>query len=122
MKWKKVSPEMCEILEGALKGYDCQKRPMFGTPAYFVNDNMFAGAWQDVIILRLSAADRDEIMGASDEVVPFEPMEGRPMKEYVAVPEPFASDKREFAGWLARSYEYARSLPPKVKKKKKKKG
>ena len=121
MKWKKVSPEMCDILEDALKGYDCQKRPMFGTPAYFVNDNMFAGAWQDVIILRLPAADRDEIKSVSDEIVAFEPMEGRPMKEYVAVPEPFTSDRREFMRWVDKAYEYARSLPPKVKKEKKKK-
>jgi TfoX/Sxy family transcriptional regulator of competence genes len=111
---------MCDILEDALKGYDCQKRPMFGTPAYFVNDNMFAGAWQDVIILRLSAADRDGIKNVSDEIVAFEPMEGRPMKEYVAVPEPFTSDRREFMKWVDKAYEYARSLPPKVKKKKKK--
>jgi TfoX/Sxy family transcriptional regulator of competence genes len=121
MKWKKVSPEMCDILEDALKGYDCQKRPMFGTPAYFVNDNMFAGAWQDVIILRLPAAERDEIKSVSDEIVAFEPMEGRPMKEYVAVPEPFTSDRREFMRWVDKAYEYARSLPPKVKKEKKKK-
>ncbi len=42
------------------------------------------------------------------------------MREYVAVPEPFAADPREFAAWLARSYEFAKSLPPKVKKEKKK--
>ena len=122
MKWKKVSPEMCDILDDALKAFACEKRRMFGTPAYFVNNNMFAGAWQDVIILRLSPADRDEIRKVSDEVVAFEPMEGRPMKEYVAVPEPFASDRREFMKWVERSYAFARSLPPKVKKEKKKKG
>jgi len=120
MKWKKVSPEMSEILQEALAGYACEKRPMFGCPAYFVNNNMFAGVHQDVIILRLSPADREAIQKASDEIVPFEPMEGRPMREYVAVPEPFASDKREFAAWVDRAYEFARSLPPKVKKEKKK--
>jgi TfoX/Sxy family transcriptional regulator of competence genes len=122
MKWKKVSSEMCDILDDALKGFPSEKRRMFGTPAYFVNNNMFAGAWQDVIILRLSPTDREEIRKVSDEVVPFEPMEGRPMKEYMAVPEPFASDRREFIKWVERSYELARSLPPKVKKEKKKKG
>jgi TfoX/Sxy family transcriptional regulator of competence genes len=119
MKWKKVSPEMCDILENALSAYACEKRKMFGTPAYFVNNNMFAGVWQDVIILRLSPEDRAEIRRVSDEVVPFEPMEGRPMKEYMAVPEPFASDHREFMKWIERSYEFARSLPPKVKKERK---
>lgn len=122
MKWKKVSPEMSEILEDALKGYACEKRPMFGCPAYFINNNMFAGVHQDVIILRLSENDRREIAAASDEIVNFEPMEGRPMREYMAVPEPFASDRREFAKWVDRAYEFARSLPPKEKKGKKKKG
>jgi len=110
---------MCDILEDALKTYPCEKRRMFGTPAYFVNNNMFAGAWQDVIILRLSSEDRDAIRKASDEVVAFEPMEGRPMKEYMALPEPFASDRHEFMKWVERSYNYARSLPPKIKGEKK---
>ena len=93
---------------------------MFGTPAYFVNNNMFAGAWQDVIILRLSPADREEIQRVSDEVVPFEPKEGQRMREYVAVPEPFASDRQEFSKWVSRSYDFAKALPPKEKKEKKK--
>jgi TfoX/Sxy family transcriptional regulator of competence genes len=120
MKWKKVSAEMSAILEESLSGFACEKRPMFGCPAYFVNNNMFAGAWQDVIILRLSPTDREKIQEASDEVVPFEPTAGRPMKEYVAVPEPFTSDRREFTTWLGRAYDYAKSLPPKEKKEKKK--
>jgi TfoX/Sxy family transcriptional regulator of competence genes len=120
MKWKKVSPEMCAILDEALKGYACDKRQMFGCPAYFVNNNMFAGVHQDSIILRLSEENRKKIAEVTDEVGPFEPMEGRPMKEYVAVPEPFASDRREFMKWLDRAYEYARALPPKEKKEKKK--
>lgn len=42
MTWKKVSPELCALLEKVLMSYDCRNKPMFGCPAYFVNNNMFA--------------------------------------------------------------------------------
>jgi TfoX/Sxy family transcriptional regulator of competence genes len=88
---------------------------MFGAVTYFVNGNMFAGIHEDTIILRLSEKDRQEIMAADDEVKLFEPMEGRPMKEYVALPEPVYNQPDIFQRWLKRSYEYALSLKPKEK-------
>jgi len=119
MAWKKVNEEMSAILEEALAPYDCEKRKMFGCPAYFINNNMFAGVHQDTILLRLSEQDRAEIQALYDEVVPFEPFEGRPMREYVGLPEPLASDSGLFAPWVKRSYEWVATLPPKEKKKKK---
>jgi len=117
--WKKVNEQMCEILDEALAPYDCEKRKMFGCPAYFINNNMFAGVHQDIIILRLSEQDRAEIRKEHDEIGPFEPFEGRPMKEYVGFPEPLASDADIFAPWVKRSFEWAVTLPPREKKKKK---
>jgi hypothetical protein len=43
MDWEKASPELGIYLQNLLIGYNCQKKPMFGSPVYFVNDNMFAG-------------------------------------------------------------------------------
>ena len=53
MAWKKVSPEMCDLLEEALAGFDKDKRQMFGCPAYFINDNWFAGVHEDNVLIRL---------------------------------------------------------------------
>ena len=121
MKWKKVSSELSEFLENALEGFECQKRIMFGCPAYFVNNNMFTSVHQDNIILRLSEDHREMIQKDYDETAAFEPMEGRVMKEYMVLPEELYSDTETFGKWLNRSFEFVASLPPKQKKGKTKK-
>ncbi len=120
MAWKKVSPAVCDILEEALMGYPAQERRMFGSPSFFINNNMFAGAHEEYIFLRLSEQDRKEIMATSDEISLFEPLSGRPMREYVALPEPLLSDREWLQEWARRSFLFASSLPPKKKKEKKK--
>lgn len=121
MKWKKVSEELSDLLADALVDFDCNKRMMFGCPAYFVNNNMFTGVHQDNIMIRLSESDRSAIQTKYDEAQPFEPMKGRVMKEYMLVPESLYNDSEEFNSWLNKSFEYASSLPPKKPKKKGKK-
>jgi TfoX/Sxy family transcriptional regulator of competence genes len=115
MKWKKVSPELNAFLEKNLAGFAADKRPMFGASTFFVNGNMFAGAHEDTIILRLSEEDRRKVMSEPDEIRPFEPMPGRFMKEYVTLPESVYSQPDLFRELLRRSCEYARSLKPKEK-------
>ena len=89
---------------------------MFGFPCAFVNGNMFTGLHQRDMIVRLpedARAELFEVPGASR----FEPMAGRVMREYVAVPHPTQSDAELLAAWVARSFEFARSLPVKKPKK-----
>ena len=119
MAWMKVPEQLKEFMDRKTAGLECEKKPMFGCPAYFVNRNMFAGAHEDKVMLRLSEADRDEIKARYDEVAAFEPMKGRPMREYVALPAT-VYDGEEFDDWLRKSYEYASSLPPKAEKPKRK--
>jgi TfoX/Sxy family transcriptional regulator of competence genes len=90
-------------------------RPMFGCPAYFSGGNLFAGVWQDTLMLRLSEEDRAEVAAAGGR--PFEPMPGRPMKEYVALPPSLVADADAAAAWVRKAAAYAASLPPKKKKK-----
>lgn len=61
MAWRKPSEELSIILVEALAGFDVPPRKMFGSPVYFVNDNMFVGVHQDSIMLRLRAEDRDSL-------------------------------------------------------------
>jgi len=88
---------------------------MFGFPAYFINGNMFTGAFEDKLFLRFSESDRMEIAKVSPLVKPFEPMPGRPMGEYVALPRSLYMDRSFFDKWLERSIRYTNSLPPKKK-------
>ena len=116
MKWKKVTPELNAFLEKNMASFKADRRPMFGASTYFVKGNMFAGIHEDTIILRLSEKDRQEIMKEYDEVRPFEPVAGRPMKEYVTLPESLYNEPDVFHKWLRRSYEYASSLKLKEKR------
>jgi len=118
--WKKVSPELSQILAEAVVAFPVQKKIMFGCPAYFVHGNMFAGVHQDSLMIRLPEADQSGLMRLNDEVSHFEPMPGRPMKEYLVLPASMLEDAREFGHWLRRSFEYASSLPPKLPKGEKK--
>lgn len=121
MPWKKVSIELSEFLEQALTRFDVQKKKMFGCPVYFINNNMFMGAFQDTIFIRLSEKDREKLFSSNDEVAPFEPIEGQIMREYVVLPESLFEDREFFEKWLNRSFKYVSSLPPRKPKTRKKK-
>ena len=40
MVWRKPTPELIQFLDEVLAGYDSQRKPMFGSPVYWVNGNM----------------------------------------------------------------------------------
>jgi TfoX/Sxy family transcriptional regulator of competence genes len=61
-------------------------RPMFGNLSAFVNGNMFAGVYGDSLFVRLSDDDRADLLGKKGAKL-FEPMKGRPMKDYVCLPQ-----------------------------------
>ena len=90
-------------------------RPMFGNVAAFVNRNMFLSVFGNQVAVRLDEEDRGELL-AEDGAVPFEPMEGRPMKEYVVLPAAWHGDVAKLASWFDRSAMWTRTLPPKTKK------
>jgi TfoX/Sxy family transcriptional regulator of competence genes len=93
-----------------------ERRKLFGYPSAFANGNMFAGLFQESLVLRLPEAERAKFLKLKG-AHPFEPMAGRPMREYVVVPDAMLKSSRQLRGWLAKSYDYARTLPPKVKQK-----
>jgi TfoX/Sxy family transcriptional regulator of competence genes len=93
-------------------------RPMFGCPAYFTGGNLFAGVWQETMMLRLPGNERADVTAAGGR--PFEPMPGRAMREYVALPAGMMADRDEAGAWVRKAAAYAASLPPKEKKPRKK--
>jgi len=97
--------EIAELLPQA------HRRKMFGYPTCVVNGNLFMGLHQDHFFLRLGDTDRAEFV-SSFGADPFQPMPGRPMKEYVIVPPKVLRDP-EIERWASRSFSFARSLPPK---------
>jgi TfoX/Sxy family transcriptional regulator of competence genes len=115
--FRKSPPELIARFDelASLAG-EADRKQMFGYPTCVLNGNMFMGLHEDSLILRLAEADRAEFVSRYGAVL-FEPMPGRPMKEYVVVPPVLVSDDAA-ADWVRRSLAYARQLPAKKGKKK----
>lgn len=120
MAWKKANKSLIKLLEENMVKYRCDRKMMFGSPTFFINNNMFAGVHEDTVILKLSDKDRARILDLYKDVKAFEPMLGRVMKGYVALSESICSNAGIFLEWLERSYKYAVTLPTKEPKRPKK--
>jgi len=116
MTWEKSSAGLVELFhELAPKGPQVEVKKMFGWPSVFVNGNLAAGLHKESMLFRLSGEDQAVFLGQSG-AREFEPMPGRKMRGFVMLAEPLIRDRKELRRWMERSLDYARSLPPKVKK------
>lgn len=115
MAWTKSPQSLIDLFEKSVpSGANISLRKMFGYPAAFAGGNLFIGLHQDDFIMRLSEQDRARFSAEYGERV-FEPMRGRPMREYVRLPPELLSDARKRASWIRRSLQYAEAIPPKAK-------
>ena len=117
MAWEKSSESLIEAFFEALPDDGrVERRKMFGFPCAFVNGNMFTGLHQKDMIVRLPEDARAALLEMPGAGL-FEPMAGRVMREYVAVPRAMQGDPEALAAWVAKSYEFAKALPVKIPKK-----
>jgi TfoX/Sxy family transcriptional regulator of competence genes len=115
MGWTKSPQTLIDLFDKSVpSGSGIFRRKMFGYPAAFANGNLFIGLHQDDFIMRLSEKDRARFSSQFGERI-FEPMKGRPMREYVRLPEALLADARQRAAWIRRSQQYAESFAPKGK-------
>ena len=120
MQWRKSPQKLIDLFTNVMPGPPAVQRNMFGYPAGFINGNMFMGLFQDNMILRLSEGLREEFLKVEGAKL-FEPMPGRPMREYIAVPPRVMENKKELASWISKALEYGESLKPKSRSGKPKK-
>ena len=120
-KWRKSPADLIELFSSVVPdGTNIEKRQMFGYPCAFVNGNMFTGLHQEALIVRLAENDRNRLIDEAG-ATQFEPMPGRPMREYVAVPDALLEDRVKLVETIKTARDFAASLPPQVKKPRKKK-
>lgn len=113
--WRKPQQELVDRFHEAVAGIEgVEVRKMFGFPAAFVGGNMTAGLHQETVMVRLSEPDRAERLAEGWST--FEPMAGRPMREYVSLPAAVTADVEATRRWIERAAEYVRTLPPKAPK------
>jgi TfoX/Sxy family transcriptional regulator of competence genes len=94
---------------------ELELRKMFGYPCAFVSGQMLTGIFGERIMLRLSETDRARFLQLPGAKA-FEPMDGRPMREYVELPTHIMNSPEQFKYWLQCGYEYVKTLPPKARK------
>lgn len=115
MAWTKSPQSLIDLFDLSVPpGAGITRRKMFGYPAAFANGNLFIGLHQDDFIMRLSEKDRARFVAEFGERT-FEPMKGRPMREYVRLPEELLGDARKRTSWIKRSLLYAGAIAPKAK-------
>lgn len=116
--FRKSPPELvARFSELAQLAGDADHKQMFGYPACVLRGNLFMSLHEDSLILRLADADRADFLSRYDSSL-FEPMPGRPMKEYVVVPAALVYDDA-VAEWVRKSRAFAEQLPAKKAKQKK---
>jgi TfoX/Sxy family transcriptional regulator of competence genes len=114
VEFRKSPQELIDAFEAAMPGAPAVKRPMFGYPCGFVNGNMFMGLFADKMFVRLPEDSRAELMGIGGTT--FEPMPGRPMRDYVVIPGEIIAKPAELKSWAEKALRYGNSLPAKKKK------
>ena len=83
---------------------------MFGAPCYKTKSGKSAAMlWKDGLVVKLKDDKSQEILKLPD-TMPFEPMEGRKMKEWVLVP---FSHKKRWKELITLSSEYVTRLKDK---------
>jgi TfoX/Sxy family transcriptional regulator of competence genes len=113
--WPKSSPEVVQRFHEAVAGLDgVELRKMFGFPAAFVGGNLTASLFGDTMAVRLPEDERQARLDAGWSL--FEPMPGRPMREYVALPNEIASDPDATRSWVEAAVRHVRTLAPKEPK------
>jgi TfoX N-terminal domain len=114
--FRKSPPELvARFTELAARVPDATGKQMFGHPTMVTGGNISLCLHQDALILRLSEPDRAEFVDRY-QGTPFEPMPGRPMREYVVVPATLLNDP-QLDERIAQSFAYAQQLPTKTPKK-----
>jgi hypothetical protein len=117
----KSSPEIVERFGTVMDRFpDVERRKMFGYPAAFVGGNMATGLFAEQWVVRLTGVER--AVAFDEGATPFEPMPGRPMKDFVVVPPAVVADDAAIDAWVEKGLAHAASLPPKPPKGSKKKG
>jgi TfoX/Sxy family transcriptional regulator of competence genes len=116
MDWPKSSESLIQTFAEALPDAPTiERRKMFGYPAAFVGGNLFASLHGNDVVLRLPDDARAALLTEPGARV-FEPMAGRPMREYVVLPSAIVGDQTALREWIDRAFQHVAGMAPKEPK------
>ena len=114
MAWEKAPQGLVDHFDESLPGDPrIERRRMFGYPVAFVQGNMAAGLFQSQAFVRPSPDLRATL--EAEGAKPFEPAPGRPMRDYLTLPDEILADEERFRQALAEAIAFTAGLPPKPK-------
>ncbi len=118
MAWRKSPQTLIDRFERIVPlDPDIARRKMFGYPSAFTRGHLFVGLHQEDIVFRLGEKDRAALLKKPGARV-FEPMPGRPMRDFVAVSPGAEFKDADLSFWAEKARAYAESLPAKAPRKK----
>ena len=92
------------------------EQKMFGGLGFMIGGHMaIAASGQGGVLVRVDPEESDEIISKT-QATPMV-MRGRPMRGWLRVETEHLRTKRQLTKWVELGTSYARSLPPKAKKK-----
>ncbi len=107
------SPQwLVELFDAQIADLPAQRRLMFGYPAAFASGQLACGLFEDGLMVRLPRDERARLLALPGAKV-FDPMGGRPMKEYALLPPDLLEDDEAVHAWMEKAVAYAATLPPK---------
>jgi DNA transformation protein len=107
------APELAELFEQAVAGDPrVERRTLFGCPAAFVGGHLAATVFRDQFVLKLGPADATRLHEGRVPV-PFEPLEGRRMRELYVVPRGVVGDREALDAWIAAALDRIAAWPRK---------
>ena len=107
------APELVELLEQAVAAdARVERRTLFGCPAAFVGGHLAATVFRDQFVLKLGPSDATRLHEGRVPV-PFEPLEGRRMRELYVVPRGVVGDRETLDAWIAAALDRIAAWPPK---------
>jgi len=101
-----LTKEIPNAAPGKMFGALCMKMPNGKSAAMF---------WKDNIVVKLQGEALNEALSLDDAKL-FEPMEGKPMKDWVQIPFGYKDQWKMFAEISAGEVEALEKKPPKKKK------
>jgi hypothetical protein len=115
MAWTKIPPEHHPLFLAALPDDPrVETMKLFGGIAARINGNVFAGLFGRSTMIWLPEAERAEAL-ALEGAAYFDPMGDGRKSDKVMLPELMMDEADELRAWIARAFEAAAALPPKVK-------
>lgn len=106
-----INPETIfdDIANRLASNPNIRRGKMFGVPTVFVNGNAFLSYFHGSLVFKVTGEERTQALALPDAKL-FDPMGGRPMKEWIQLT---PATRDQWADWADAALAYVSTLPAK---------